>query len=164
MTHSLVGIGLLDAITFRDDANAVRTFAEPGMMLAWLGSNHRGTLVGLRPDGVTTVTCLSAAAREAHERFHGYAPTRAIAGISAGTPKQRLGRVVSVQYSIPKAITSNKSGDAWEHKIGDFGRMGKGDRSHQSRYWPELWLDAAGIPRLVRVPGNAYYLGEWLYG
>lgn len=170
MTETLVGLGRLELVRFvgitGGDPYDLRFTA--GEWLAWRGDANTGDLVIVHPsDGDASLTP-DPAALERHRRFHGSAAESLLTATWTPPPRTRrmIGYVMAVRYDVPRKMASDKAGDRWHHKLGDFGRRGGGDRSDDNQFWPSLHASLHRPYRwwIVRRRGNAYRLDDWLIG
>ena len=79
-----------------------------------------------------------------------------------------MGRIVSLTYVVPKSLRSpGKNGYRWHHEFGDHGERGHGDvddsGNYPVKYMPMLQKDSKGNYYIKRMPGNKYYVTDWLY-
>jgi hypothetical protein len=166
----LTAIGHFVSLTFRSDTKAERSIrAKHGQhyWLAWKGDPDTGDLIIVKPGPRVRV---SGADLAPHHRFHGADPA-AWESVSWSPPRQpleRLGFVTAITYRVPdRKMPSNKNGGAeaptdYVHNFGDFGAGD--DRSTDKRLHPAVAVGGDGTVYIMRRAGNAYRLGDWLYG
>lgn len=108
--------------------------------------------------------------RTRHRRFHGVPATKATV-FDWPDKEGRLrdvGRIVSLTYEIPKGLKSPEKGRyRWRHAFGDHGEAGhgrvKGRKRYPVRFQPMLQVDEEGHLFIKRMPGNKFYVTDWLY-
>lgn len=169
MSDTIVGIGRLELIRFIDATGIVRdlTFGR-GWWLAWSGPDSTGDMLVVRMTGKAGEDRADIDALRQHRRFHGAEASRLLESWWTPPPKVRrmLGWIQAIRYDVPDATVSDKAGNRWHHKLGDFGRADGGDRSNDKQYWPSLHctLDRPYAWWIQRRKGNRYRLADWLIG
>lgn len=106
----------------------------------------------------------------AHKRFHN-APAQKASVFEwpdAVGARTDVGRIVSLTYRIPKGMKSpEKNRYLWKHEFGDHGERGHGPVRGRGNYpttlMPMLQKDAKGNLFIKRLPGNKFYVTDWLY-
>jgi hypothetical protein len=150
-----------------EDGRRVSASALKGCLLAWVPS--RKDLIIVRRSQAKSAGRLGAQTRKLHQEFHNAGPSRAIQYDWQEPQSIRpLGRLRSLTYSIPKELRSpEKVKYRWHHAFGDHGERGHGtstgESSYPTRYMPELCRDSRGNLYIRRMPGNKYYVKDWIF-
>ena len=170
LVMNLVAIGKvvrIDLLTHNDEqTHHLWSPALPGKnwWFAWEAKSRDILIVktidiaDVPPDAVTA---------KKHRLFHGEKSERMLE-VDWRSPRRlaEIGLIDSITYDVRHGGFDTDKDDApYRHVFGDFGRAGKGDKSDEERYKPALAVDVT-THRLyiVRRPGNAFSLGEWLIG
>lgn len=139
----------------------------------------RSKLLGYLPKGKQLVimkrtgrkaTGVGFGVRRLHKKFHN-CPNEKAEVFEWPDPvgrRHNVGRIVSLTYSIPKGLRSpEKKRYRWHHEFGDHGERGhgpvRGSGNYPKKYMPMLQEDEAGNLYIKRMPGNKYYVTDWLY-
>ena len=113
---------------------------------------------------------LSSSVNNLHRKFHNAGPTK-VTMFTWPDPvgrKQNIGRIVAITYKIPKGMKSpDKKRYLWHHEFGDHGERGHGPVEDSGNYpeklMPMLQVDSKGNFFIKRMPGNKFYVTDWLY-
>jgi hypothetical protein len=105
-----------------------------------------------------------------HKKFHNAAPSKASV-YEWPDPKggmRTIGRISALTYAIPPGLRSpEKNKYLWHHEFGDHGERGHGpvrdSGNYPQKYMPLLQIDSAGNLYIKRMPGNKFYVTDWLY-
>lgn len=113
---------------------------------------------------------LSSSTISAHKRFHNANPSKAevYEWPDVEGKLQPVGRIVSLTYRIPPGLKSpEKNKYLWKHEFGDHGERGhgtvRGSGNYPESLMPMLLIDEKGDLYIKRMPGNKYYVTDWLY-
>lgn len=108
--------------------------------------------------------------RTRHKRFHGVPATKSTVfdWPERDGRLRDVGRLVSLTYEIPRGLRSpDKQRYRWRHAFGDHGEAGhgkvKGRKRYPVRFQPMLQVDESGSLFIKRMPGNQFYVTDWLY-
>lgn len=137
--------------------------------VGWIPSTKTLCLLH-RTNQTTTRNPISSGVLSLHRRFHNADAQRATTfewPDPTGT-KRTLGRIVSLTYKIPKGMKSPEKGRyLWKHEFGDHGERGhgpvRGSGHYPEKFMPLLQVDQADNLFIKRMPGNRYYVTDWLY-
>lgn len=160
-------LGTLDFLeVLRPNGNVTKVGAK-GRLLGWLPGSK--TLCILNSKRLAKAEVSSGIAG-VHKRFHKVQPTGAHV-FEWPDPQGRkvdIGRIVALQYSIPSWLKSpGKAQYKWHHEFGDHGERGHGPTGERGNYpvslMPMLQEDQAGNLYIKRMPGNKFYVTDWLY-
>lgn len=150
-----------------EDGRRVSAARLRGCLLAWVPS--RKDLIIVKRTQQRGLGKLGAKAQRMHRQFHDVNPTKA-SRFEWQEPRglQPLGRLRSLTYAIPRELRSpEKQKYRWNHAFGDHGEHGHGpmtgSKSYPTRYMPELCKDARGNLYIRRMPGNKYYVKDWIF-
>lgn len=141
--------------------------------------NPRHLMIGYLPKGKQLVIMkrtgkngndVGYGVRRLHKKFHNCASEKSQI-FNWPDPvgrKQSVGRLVSLTYSIPQDLRSpEKRQYRWHHEFGDHGERGhgpvRGSGNYPKKYMPMLQEDEAGNLYIKRMPGNRFYVTDWLY-
>lgn len=113
---------------------------------------------------------LSKGITKLHRQFHNAGHTK-VAVYDWPNPqgrKKNIGRIVALTYAIPKGMKSpDKKNYLWHHEFGDHGERGhgpvRGSGHYPTKLQPMLQMDDAGNLYIKRMPGNKFYVTDWLY-
>lgn len=113
---------------------------------------------------------VSNAVKKIHKKFHKTKSnkTEMYEWPDAVGKKVNVGRIVSLTYVVPKSLRSpGKNGFRWHHEFGDHGERGHDNvdesGNYPQKYMPMLQKDSKGNYYIKRMPGNKYYVTDWLY-
>jgi hypothetical protein len=113
---------------------------------------------------------VSEGVKKLHQTFHNAGPTkcRVYEWPDPKGAKKDVGRIVALTYSIPSGMKSpDKKSYRWHHEFGDHGERGHGPVRGSGRYperlMPVLQQDSQGNLYIKRMPGNKFYVTDWLY-
>lgn len=105
-----------------------------------------------------------------HRKFHNCDPSKMTVWewpdpVGRLTP---LGRLQALTYKIPPWLKSpEKDRYLWHHEFGDHGERGHGpvgeSGNYPIKYMPLLQIDTRGHLFIKRMPGNKFYVTDWLY-
>lgn len=107
-----------------------------------------------------------------HNRFHNCGPSKVTVFEWPDIVGRRtdVGRIVALTYKIPAGLRSpEKNKYLWHHEFGDHGERGHGPVSsrgagnYPTKFMPMLQRDQAGNYYIKRMPGNKFYVTDWLY-
>ena len=145
-------------------------FIRPrGLYLGYMP--HTKGLCLMKKTGIKVTDKLSSYVRNRHKRFHGVPATKATVfeWPDRDGRLRDIGRIVSLTYVIPDGLKSpDKKRYRWRHAFGDHGEHGRGltgrrATKYPARYQPMLQIDDAGALYIKRMPGNKFYVTDWLY-
>jgi hypothetical protein len=145
-----------------------RKIQVKGKRIGWIPSSR--TLAILKGNPVSTSSATLPSVDRLHKQFHRTSPSKS-ARYEWPDPvgsKRDIGRLVSLTYTIPKDLKSpGKSTYRWIHEFGDHGERGHGSAhrkgNYPERFMPMLQKDSKGNLYIKRMPGNRYYVKDWLY-
>lgn len=139
------------------------------LYVGWIPSSKTLCLIR-KTRQATTRNPISRGVLSLHRRFHNADAQRATT-FEWPDPvgkKRPLGRIVALTYKIPKGMKSPQKGRyLWKHEFGDHGERGhgpvRGSGHYPEKLMPLLQVDQAGNMFIKRMPGNRYYVTDWLY-
>lgn len=145
-----------------------KTIRPSGRFLGYLPGNK--TLCVLKKTSKAAPDSVASRVDKLHRRFHNCGPTK-VTMWEWPDKKGRLkdvGRIVALTYSIPQGLRSpDKAKYLWHHEFGDHGERGhgpvRGSGNYPQKYMPTLQEDRAGNLYIKRMPGNKFYVTDWLY-
>lgn len=167
--HQGVLLGRLAELQVATGTGKSKTICPRGLYLGYMP--HTKGLCLMRKTDIKVTSPLSSYVRNRHKRFHGVPATKATV-FEWPDREGRLrdvGRIISLTYVIPAGLRSpDKKRYRWRHAFGDHGEHGRGlaggrAKRYPARYQPMLQVDEAGNWYIKRMPGNKFYVTDWLY-
>jgi hypothetical protein len=167
---TMIGLGrLVDMVIHDAQGQRQRVTPSSELWLAWRSDTR--DLVILRP-GYGNGAAAKRSASQHHRTFHGAAPTqvRTMEWPAPNGKTQSLGLIESVTYTATGIRSPSKGRHHWVHQFGDRGEHGHGSArmqalsAHAERFWPQLNVDAAGHPFVVRRASNRFTVRDWIIG
>ena len=165
----VIGLGrLVSLVVRRGDGSRQRVTPQGERWLAW-DAARRDLLVLVPTAGRLAST---PAASEAHELFHGAAPT-SLRRMTWPSPQGRLsplGLLESITYDATGIRSPSKGRCRWLHQFGDLGERGHAQASpdepspYSDQVLPRLDVDAVGNLRIFRRAGCFYTVRDWIIG
>lgn len=148
-----------------EDGRSLGSTDLRGCYLAWVPSRKDLVIVHRK---LKKTGKISEKTADAHREFHAANPSR-VSCFDWSPPKgvRVIGRLQSLIYDIPKEMRSpEKKKFRWDHAFGDHGERGHGPSRGVKKYsrslMPKLCEDRNGDLFIVRVPGNKYYVRDWI--
>lgn len=160
-------MGTLTEIVVRKNGRD-RTIKPKGLYVGWIPKGKH--LAILKKTSKQIKSNVSSGVKELHKKFHNKSSDKSTVyeWPDAVGKKEHVGRIVSITYTVPKWLRSpGKNGYQWHHEFGDHGERGHGDvresGNYPQKYMPVLQKDSNGTLYIKRMPGNKYYVRDWLY-